>query len=144
MCLTYRRWIKTSWGQRMIFLCWGQCFEFLFSALTLLVGWQQGHPARKNLCHVWVTVDKWLAQVAQVLFWNNRRKKIAAASSDSNHPLTDCNSVGDPITVFHQSSDPHRLSSVFGENWKHSCTTLASSTSDFSAYCTVFHYPLTV
>ena len=44
-------------------------------------------------------------------------------------------------TVFHQSSDPHLLSFLFDENWKHSCTTLASSSSDFSVHCTVFRYP---
>jgi len=26
-----------------------QCFAFAFSALTLLVGWQEGHPACKKL-----------------------------------------------------------------------------------------------
>jgi len=46
-------------------------------------------------------------------------------------------------TGLEQSSDPHRLSSLFGENWKHSCTTLALSITDFS-FSPVYCFPLSL
>ena len=52
-----------------VFVCKQE--EFAFSALTLLVGWQEGHPARKNFSDevlAWLSV--W-SKVQMTCIWSN-------------------------------------------------------------------------